>query len=234
MQRDLFRDFAAGEVKKKAESVTAVETEPSFFERVRLVLTLDKVILWVLVNVTALVFVYSFGIERGMSVARKKSFAPDTAKRTSAGEVWNPLSDSSVTSSSREVRDGDPAASDTRQTGLVATGTIVADAADSLNWERPYDVAEPPPFSPDLSDPESQNLFTIQLITYNRKDQAQRELERLRQKGYRSFIIPSGKFYQVCIETFPDKAQAFQKLISLRVEGYDRIYRGAYVRPVRK
>ena len=70
MQRDLFRDLKAEEAETN-EPVPVNQMQPSFFERVRIVLTLDKIILWALLNITAMVFIYSAGIEHGIKSSRQ-------------------------------------------------------------------------------------------------------------------------------------------------------------------
>jgi cell division septation protein DedD len=42
-------------------------------------------------------------------------------------------------------------------------------------------------------------LYTIQLVTHKKKEQAENEVRAVRKSGFYSFIIPSGEFYQVCV-----------------------------------
>ncbi len=83
--------------------------------------------------------------------------------------------------------------------------------------------------SPVDSSRKGKDQYTIQLVTYKDQLLAKNEVNRLREKGYESFIIPSGSFYQVCINYYQSKFATRSTLHELKVEGR---YPGAYVRPV--
>jgi cell division septation protein DedD len=72
--------------------------------------------------------------------------------------------------------------------------------------------------------------FTIQLITFTNRKRAEEEVERLKKMGYQGFIIPSGKFFQVCTDAFQDMSEARQKLMRLKAEGFAPS--DAYIRPL--
>lgn len=54
--------------------------------------------------------------------------------------------------------------------------------------------------------------YTIQLVTYKKKDLAEKDVSGLRQSGFYSFIIPSGDYFQVCVGQYASKDQAKQDL----------------------
>lgn len=204
MQRDLFKDLRAEETELN-EPLPVSQMQPSFFERVRIVLTLDKIILWSLLNITAMVFIYSAGIEHGIKSNRQAN-APDTKVAETLLSANDQAAEASVkpeASAQENKTQAVSAASDTLET----TETTVELKTGT---------------------------YTIQLATYRRKDQAETEVVRLKKKGHDAFIIPSGKFFQVCVEKFEKRPEAFQKLLELKSGGFDRIYQGAYVRPVAK
>ena len=72
--------------------------------------------------------------------------------------------------------------------------------------------------------------YTIQLITFKSRKRAEQEMERLKKLGYRSFIIPQGKFFQVCTDAFKNLGEAREKLIRLKSEGHASS--DAYIRPL--
>lgn len=72
--------------------------------------------------------------------------------------------------------------------------------------------------------------YTIQLITFKSRKRAEQEVERLKKLGYRSFIIPQGKFFQVCTDAFQNMGEAREKLMKLRSEGHASS--DAYIRPL--
>ena len=204
MQRDLFRDLKAEEAETN-EPVPVNQMQPSFFERVRIVLTLDKIILWALLNITAMVFIYSAGIEHGIKSSRQA----------------NP-SDVKVSETQLSVKDQTVEASVKPEVSTLENKSQVPSAAT--------DIAVPAETTVALKT----GTYTIQLATYRRKDQAETEVLRLKKKGHDAFIIPSGKFFQVCVEKFEKRPEAFQKLLELKSGGLDRVYQGAYVRPLAK
>ncbi|GEM_PF-2109262 len=216
MQRDLFKDFKAAEV-QKVETLPINETQPSFFERMRVVLSLDKIILWTLVNITAIVFIYSFGVEQGMKSAKRNDYfgnvqgVPPQPEKQSAAKMEKQKTETPVRlqESKRDILQNQESESGS------SSGNLRGKKTESVSLK-------------------AENLFTIQLVTYRTKAQASGEVKRLNQKGHRAFIISSGKFYQVCIDRFEGKNEALQKLIELRTGGYERMYQGAYVRPVNK
>ncbi len=197
MQKDLFKDLRPEEV-ETVEPVAVSQTQPSFFERVRIVLTLDKIIFWGLLNITAIVFIYSAGIEHGMKVSRHAASPEAQVLETKVSESV-PASPEPVVSLS-EPQAADPTVQKARE-------------------ETPAEMMT--------------GNFTIQLATYRRKDQAKVEVIRLSKKGHKAFIIPSGKFFQVCIEKFEKRPDAFRKLIEFKLDSFGRPYQGAYVRSVK-
>ena len=68
--------------------------------------------------------------------------------------------------------------------------------------------------SPNNSD--GTKLYTIQVATYREQALAQKEMQQLKKKGYSSFIIPSGKFYEVCTGSYFEKNKAYNCLKSLK------------------
>ena len=73
--------------------------------------------------------------------------------------------------------------------------------------------------------------YTIQLITFTNRPKAEEEVKKLRAKGYRAFMIPSGKFFPVCVEAFDEISAAREKLDELQSEGLAP--EDAYVRPLK-
>src|SRR3989338_1717667 len=77
--------------------------------------------------------------------------------------------------------------------------------------------------------PKKTGHFTVQLVTYYDQKLAERETNRLKEKGYESFVIPSGKYFQVCTSYFDDRSEAKS---FLREFPDSSRYPDAYVRPV--
>jgi len=73
--------------------------------------------------------------------------------------------------------------------------------------------------------------WTIQLVTYTSEKYAKNEMDRLRENGYKPFLIPSGKYQQICTNRFSTKEEA-NKLLEVFKSGSR--YRDAFVRKVQK
>lgn len=54
--------------------------------------------------------------------------------------------------------------------------------------------------------------YTIQLVTHINENVAKKEMLALKNKGYKPFVIPSGKYIQVCVGSYPEKEDAIQSL----------------------
>ena len=57
--------------------------------------------------------------------------------------------------------------------------------------------------------------YTLQLITYKKKDQAEGEAEELRRRGFQAFVAPSGAYYLVCSGQYGSKEEAVRDLQAL-------------------
>jgi hypothetical protein len=73
--------------------------------------------------------------------------------------------------------------------------------------------------------------WTIQLVTYTSEKYSHNEMDRLKESGYEPFLIPSGKFYQVCVNRFSTKEEA-NKLLQVFKSGSR--YRDAFLRNIKR
>ncbi len=72
--------------------------------------------------------------------------------------------------------------------------------------------------------------YTIQLATYKDETIARKKMQALNGQGLNAFLVPSGSFYQICINGFEKRQQASQSLIRLKSKGV--IPKDAYVRMI--
>lgn len=93
-------------------------------------------------------------------------------------------------------------------------------------------IARPEPKAPlamtDAGYP--QGKYAIQTVTVTSKATAEKEIKRLTDKGFQGFLIPSGKYLQVCVAGFETRAKASETLMKLKSEGLAP--RDAYVRNI--
>lgn len=67
--------------------------------------------------------------------------------------------------------------------------------------------------------------YTIQLASFNTRSYAQKEMDKLKRKGYSALIMHKGKFIVLCVGSFPSKENAQILLAELR-----KSYKTCYVR----
>lgn len=206
-------------------SVSQPPQKLAFLERSRISLRLDHFVLCVIVLMVFYVFIFSFGVEKGKRFAMAELKA-ERAKRQYVTEE--------LTKRVFEARDASQMG---MQPGkLLSAAAPASRIASSEN--SPKGAAEGtgmisnPPANPA---PEKTIVvvpakYTIQLITYTSSKPAGEKIKMLAEKGKKAFIIPSGKFKQVCVDGFQSKANATETLRQLQSEGIAP--HDAYVRPM--
>ena len=83
-------------------------------------------------------------------------------------------------------------------------------------------AVEKPPLNADIARP-----YTIQLVTYKKKDLADKEVAGLQKAGFYSFLIPSGSYYQVCVGQYQNKDDAKK---DIKILGSKYKYKDSFLR----
>ena len=167
---------------------------------------MDHTLVVSLLGIVVFVLAFSLGVERGKAIASEKliNVAPlngviakvsNQTKDISTEVVVSQLSES-PSASSEQVEAQVPSHAEGEDVALVESG---ADAT----------AAEPAPSVVDL--PES--FYTIQMVTYVDSGRAQKQVMRLKEIGHEGFVVPSGRYYQVCIDQFKARSQAIEVTI---------------------
>ena len=200
MQRELFE--MSGPVVDASKF--SVSSHKNWLDRFQVTVRVDHLFI---LGISALVFyvlVFSFGVEKG------KRFALDElrAEKQKREQISQELATLKLTP--RPV-----------ETGLEVRKTVEPAFPQSTVAESKEESVA---FSPDSG------KFTIQLVTYKSRAQAEQQIERLTSLGYKSFFIQSGKFYQVCVEAFETNQEAVSRLARLQQEGFAPS--DAYIRPL--
>jgi len=104
--------------------------------------------------------------------------------------------------------------------------TVQVGVEPPLPAAAPAPVAVPKPAPSVLT-----GKYTIQLITFTSRPRAEEEVKKLKSKGQRAFVLPSGKFFLICIDAFEEMKDAREKLAELQSEGLAPD--DAYVRPLK-
>ncbi len=181
-----------------------VVSRSSFLEIKFLTLRLDQTIGLTLALLVFYVLAFSWGVEKGKRL-------------THESQVITPIAQSDVL----------PAVSAPVVVPAVKTSAVVL-RDESVPKEVPITVAELPRPVATVTRPDGK--FTIQHVTYITQSAADREIQKLAQRGYNSFIIPSGKHLQVCIAAFQSRQDANKILKQLRTQNL--VSGDAYVRPM--
>lgn len=194
----------------------AIEGKHSFLSQYRVTLGLDKVLLLALAMIFIFTLSFSFGVEKGKRSMEQKMQSLIPAHVQTFGT-------DGVSNDSREI--------------VEAEATITLNPSDNTQLKiakgsiqlNNVSVAQPNDVRPSKSELKKLGRFTVQLVTYDNQGLAEKEIARLKEKGYEGFVIPSGRFYQVCANYFDNKSQARTDLETLKGSGR---YPGAYIRPV--
>jgi len=124
----------------------------------------------------------------------------------------------------------DPGLPEVREAAPVLPVAPPSEPAPAPPAETPPASSQETALAPAAEAPLLNEFYTVQLIAYARPSRAEEELKKLGSWGREVFILPSGRYYQVCLGKFETKEEALKKLAALKTEGYHRTYRGAFVR----
>jgi cell division septation protein DedD len=231
-----------GEQKDLFSELIQDTSSPSYDEgqkpgKLTLTLNVDKVLLFILTCAIIFAVVFSYGIETGKKLQNdngddllmeieatpQERAVPDHAnvlglfgKETAAPSLESePLPASGI-----------PAAAEPSTTETLVLPFVAPQAA-----ETPEEVMKPAEvIAPVEEKKEELPLFwTVQIITYINKTYATEELKKLEEKELEGFILPSGKYFQICVGKFATKAEAAKFLEKFKKQ---KDYADAYIRQV--
>ena len=185
-------------------------------DRFFLQLRYDQLVLAGMAGVIGVTVIFACGVERGKQLvrservllARQPSAAPREPARSGADSSSAGTAPSAAETAA-EAPKGKPApAPATTQklkpaTRLASTGETAASQAVPSGTSR----------------------YAIQVVTYSRPQLARQELERLKAKGERAFLVILNGHTRVYVGPFPSKTHAAEKLSTLKAA-----YRDCFVR----
>ena len=207
MQGELFE---ASQSVAQAAKIQKSRT-PNWLDLFQVTLRIDHLMIGSISALVLYVLVFSFGVERGKRYATDEIRSEKLRQEQIAQELPAPSLSVSMpkdTTSSKSTSLPVPSQAGAPATKEVPTPATKIDSALPLSGE-----------------------YTIQIVTYKSKRQAEERVERLKNMGVRGFIVPQGKFFQVCADAFVDMKAARQKLTELKAEG--DIPTDAYIRPLK-
>jgi len=210
VQGELFRE-------EQADFERQSESKP-FLARTCFTVTLDQALIGLIGVVVVFVLTYSFGVERGKRLIQSRSVSFLSVQTERPGPP-NPLPGSQEPEKAPIVEESGGEERPSALSGLPAGNT-----APQLEAHlTPSGTSFP------LVNSLRKGAYTVQLVTYTDGAQAAREVERLASDGRDAFVIPSGRYLQVCADYFGDRAEA---RLAMRRLGFGKRYPDAFVRPV--
>lgn len=177
-------------------------TPASWLDQFSVTLRLDHLLIAGILALVLYVLTFSFGVEKGKRYAFQEREAGEARQTEVASQLTREKTSAEVEA----------------PTHAPAVETTAPEPAA-------LPLAETAPFLNPLT-----GEYTIQLITFNNRVRAQKEVARLKKLGYHGFVLPRGRFFQVCADAFVSVRDAQQKLAKLRAEGFAPP--DAYVRPL--
>lgn len=228
VQGELFREESLSAGASSSEFLR----KKSFLSRYQFRITLDKFLIVLIAMTVVFVLTYSFGVEHGKRTMEKQFQKAIPIEMTSPLTTVIPTSATPIVQAQKqetfvlvgeEQKSSEISLQGKGSAGLkeMETKTIDEKASD----DSPLTIGTP---QAKLMIAKGK-LYTVQLVTYDNELLAQREIKRLKSKGLDSFVIPSGSYFQVCVNYFESRTQArdFLKQFSDNTR-----YPDAYIRPV--
>lgn len=175
------------------------QAQPNWLDRFQFTLRLDHMAVAAISALVLYVLVFSFGVEKGKQMAAKEIRAERIKQRQIAQEL---LKSQAAAPAVLPVvpRVHEP------PTAPVSAPSVPAEPRAAFNAK-----------------------YTIQVITFTSRTRAEEEVKKLKDKGFSGFIIPGGKFFQVCVDGFEKMSDAKAKLLQLKQDGFAPP--DAYIRP---
>ncbi len=208
MQADLFGPTSVSQV--NPNSAPKID----FLGRTRITLRLDQGLILLIALLMVYVLIFSFGVEKG----KRFAMAELTAERVKHEQMIRELRDKIFVSPATEGTETVSATEDSAQ------GTI----SKAVPFSAPETSITSAALTPASERPSGK--FTIQILTATSQVAAERAMKNFSINGHQPFVIPSGKFQQICLDAFEARSKAIRVLNTLKAQGL--VPRDAYVRPM--
>lgn len=215
-QQELFEEFVIRE-KRKGKLFGAFKFKKPIFPQQRLAFSFsyETLIIALIGVVLSASILFSLGVERGRGIefasAVYSSGAVQPAAKTTAVEIKRSPANV-VIEQPTEVHEEAAVKPEKAQEAVnfALPETQTASKKSALK-ETPFSAADKP--------------FTIQVASYKTRDSAEKELTRLKSKGYASDILKKGDYFILCVGSYAKKELASQAL-----SHWKRQYKGCIVR----
>lgn len=208
MQGELF------ELSGAATQAAVTNAQEGWLHRFKVTLRLDHLFMIGISALVLYVLVFSFGVEKGKQFALRELRAERARREQIIRALVPPKSDEEPVTKAVFV----PSPASKKSVSPGETQKKKSQPATSEIEKQ-------------LSSPSTLGKYTIQLITFTSKPRALEEIKRLKGLGYQAYLIPSKKFFQVCVDAFQNMKEAEERLSALREKGFASS--DAYIRPLK-
>lgn len=213
-QKDLFDSSA--EIASSLDNAQAAET---IQKRFHVTLSLDQLLFVVIGTIVVFSVLYGAGFETGRRIERSLTKPSKNTSPLEGASSPQPSTPQTLTSTGIEKT---PAADSTAAVSQEEDASSQPDKKPVLE-----NAAEVSAAASSQGFPLHGN-YTIQVVTYQKKATANQKKNALIESGYTSFVFPTGKYLNVCVNGFKSKKQAEAFLKDLKQKGIAP--KDAYVR----
>lgn len=197
MQADLFNLSISDSFERQA-------FQRSFFER-KFTLRMDQLFGMGLVCIVFFVLVFAWGVERGKADSRHEFLLKAQPSHSQSSEIKAVVAPSAVQNDSSLT---------------LPQNSVAIEVATDERSAHVVSAKKAPELKTEVVQPATAGTkYTIAHVTYAKKDQALNEIRRIKSKGYSSFLVSSGKYYQICVSGFDSRKNANDAIRSLRLKG---------------
>ncbi len=196
MQSDLFNLSMSNSFERQA-------FQRSFFER-KYTFRFDQLLGTGIGFIVFFVMVFAWGAEHGKAVSHREMVREGVTVAKTPEALSVPVEAPAVIS--EVIAQQGPA------TVNAPSDELALNAANQMVPDASVDVVT-------TETVKTGSKYTIAHMTYVKKDQAKKEIERIKSKGYESFLVSSGKYYQLCVSGFESRQSANDGMKSLRTKG---------------
>jgi cell division septation protein DedD len=236
-----------GEQKDLFSELIQDTSSPSYDEgqkpgKLTLTLNVDKVLLFILTCAIIFAVVFSYGIETGKKLQNDNGddllmeieATPQEGDVSDHANVLGFFGTEAVAPSLASEplpASGIPASGTSTAAGPSTTETLVLPFVAPQAVETSAEVLKPPEVIVPIEEKKEELplFWTVQIITYINKTYATEELKKLKEKELEGFILPSGKYFQICVGKFATKDEAAKFLEKFKKQ---KDYADAYIRQV--
>lgn len=221
MQKDLFGGTAAVAMPE------VMGAKLSFLDRYRMSVRMDQALFLLIGLLVVYVLVFSFGVETGKRYAMAELKAERMKREHMVEELRSKMFPAAMpveTSAAKTVNTPSSLEAQAAAINTMMPREIPAPAA--ATEAAPASTAEAAQGTVDIKTAK----YTIQALTIASRATAEKEIQRLAQKGMKGFIISKGKLHMICVNGFDTRENANRNLKELKTQRL--VPADAYVRPM--